>query len=1146
MFRRVEWTREQREAIDAGSGSLMLSAAAGSGKTTVLVERILQLLRRGADIDRMLVVTFTRAAAADMRAKLSEKLTQCAAEELETGGDGRLREQLLRLERAPIATLHAFCADFLRAHFDAAGVDPAFTVLDDTVSARLRSEALEETLEEAYSRMDDDLRALDYGRGPAGVRNLVSALMSQLESRPDPAAYVEASSGNVEALSERYFAELAAAARRSVREAMLFEREALLMPGCPPRYRDALTEDMEGQERLLEIGDCARLAEALASLKYARLRRARKGEEEGEEAETAEALRKKAKDTFKNIRLLKRDLARDAADLGAQEDQRRLLGALALEAMRRFGEKKAELSGLTFSDLEHRTLTALRDDALSAEMKRYYEYVFVDEYQDTSDIQEAIVNRVAREGGLFVVGDVKQSIYRFRQAEPRLFIEKYRRYRTNDGGRLLPLTCNFRSAPSILAFVNGIFERCMTGGDSEIEYDDLARLRSPSGESEEGPPVEILILTANGEPGETDEAILELKSAERQALLIAERIRALMREDPTLRYRDFAVLTRTKESGFGRMLPILLAAGIPAYGDGSAGYFDSPEITLAISLLRLIDDRRRDIELLGVLHSPLVGLDAEELARIRIKYPQVPYADAAAMKAASDDSDPAAVKLRAFFERLEGWRLLSGDVDLGVLTRRAVEESGLYAYASALPGGAQRLANLDRLVDKAAAFDREVSGSLRRFLQHTEHLRQKDDESAHLLGENDDVVRMMTVHKSKGLEFRVVFGAMLERQYRSQAQETLAFHRDLGYGFCLYDPVLRSRRVTVAQSAIVERSRCEDAAEEMRILYVLLTRARERLILTARVRDPEPAMSRWRALGLAPFASGCHLDLIMSAVLSTEREGRALRARVDLVPEASLIPVGEREKSAESSLDAIAASPEDADGDLAEEIAWRYPDSLSAHKPLKLTVTGLLREVQGPEVSEELVSRPAFLAESGASSATGAERGTAYHRCMQLADLDRLRALDPAQWTEEIVRQLNDFLARRLITGAQRSLVYPGRIAAFFASPTGARLLNAREIHREWPFNVLLKAREALTPPEAGPFGEEELMVQGTIDCCFLEDGEWILLDFKTDRSDDREALRQRYREQLGFYALALERLTGRPVRERLLVLLGSGEVLDV
>lgn len=1147
------WTEEQLRAIEARGDNILLSAAAGSGKTTVLVERVLRLIADdGADVGRMLVVTFTRAAASDMRSKLSRQLGERAA-----AGDERCREQLLKLDQANISTLHAFCSDFLRTNFESAGVDPAFRVLDDPMDARLRDEALDAALEEAYAAGGEALMALDYGRGPKGVRAAAELLLRRMEDRPDPRAWLGEAARCDELALSKWQDELKLDARRAIRTALVHIRHALALPGCPLNYQAAMQADLAALTDMLNLPDYDALHRALLDFRQASAARGKRDPNaDPEAAEAVKRLRESAKKALGDARIRDLPLLQARRDAEALSGEIETLSGIALRASELYEQAKAEHSGLTYADLEHRTLRALRDPAVARSMRERYDYVFVDEYQDTSDIQEVLVSALCRGDNRFMVGDVKQSIYRFRLAEPRLFLEKYEAYGRGEGGMLLPLTRNFRSRRGILDFVNLVFERVMTGGDVEITYDDMARLNPglPDADGGDGPDVDLLLVDADAEPEATEEddaseaGLLRLQAMEREGVVIARTIREMMAADPTLRYRDFAILTRSKAAAFSAMMPVMLAHGIPAFADGQSGYYESLEIRWLLSMLRLIENARRDVELIAMLRSPVVGLTADELASIRIAYRTVPYADAADAYA-REQSDDIAGKLGAFFARMDGWRLKAGSLGLGEFVRLVLDESGFYTYAGALPGGAQRQANLDQFVVSACGFDGEYSGSLTRFLFYTEHIRKRSDgDAAHLLGENDNVVRMMSVHKSKGLEFRVVFGAQLAKKYRNERSDApLVTHRDLGVGMNYFDPGLRTRRLTLPQAAILARQRREDAAEEMRILYVLLTRAQQKLVLVGTVKDADRAMKRWQALSAAPVAATSHLDLVMAARCAAEAEGLPLCSRLRVIPAASIrVQAGEAVDEAKALFEKVMAHPGDyANSDLDAWLAWQYPDPLGAERPLKLTASGLLREIEGPGQLPALVERPAFLS-GDAKRMTGAERGTAYHRCMQLLRLDALDGLSGEALTDAVARQLDDCANRRLLTDGQRQAVEPWRLSRFLEGDVGLRLRSAREVRREWPFNVMLPIDEALDPDEAGRFGHGELLVQGTIDCCFVEDGEWVLLDYKTDRTDDMDALRAHYDKQLKVYALALERITGMSVKQRTLCLLESGGTLEL
>ena len=468
-----KWTEEQRKAIELTEGNVLLSAAAGSGKTTVLVERVLRLIvERRADIDHILVVTFTRAAASDMRAKLSVRLGEYAE-----AGDERCREQLLKLDQASISTLHAFCADFLRLNFETAGVDPSFRIIDDAVDQRLRGQALDEAMEETYGGETDALISLDYGRGTRGVRAAAEILMKRMEDHPDPGVWLSDVSCLEEGTLLQWQDELKSEARRDIQIALIQLYHALGLPGCPANYDYAIRMDIPELERLLTLEDYDELYRALKGWKAVPATKMKRGSgSEPDAAEAVKRLREVAKRAIAGIRMQNLPLIQARKDAMALSGQIKFLAGIAMKASEKYMEAKAEQALLTYSDLEHFTLRALQDEELARATRQRFAYVFVDEYQDTSDVQEAVINAVCRGDNLFTVGDVKQSIYRFRLAEPRLFLEKYRAYGMGCGGSLLPLTRNFRSKRGILDFVNLVFQRLMTGGDSEIMYDALARL----------------------------------------------------------------------------------------------------------------------------------------------------------------------------------------------------------------------------------------------------------------------------------------------------------------------------------------------------------------------------------------------------------------------------------------------------------------------------------------------------------------------------------------------------------------------------------------------------------------------------------------------------------------------------------------------
>jgi len=1115
----MNWTDDQREAILSRGQDLLLSAAAGSGKTTVLVERVLSLIREGADVEQLLIVTFTRAAAADMRRKLTEELMARAEE------DPSFAPQLEKVERATVATIHSFCSDLLKDHFESAGVDPAFRILDDAELKQYEAQALSEAMEQAYAEGGEELEALLYGRTAKAVGNLALELYRFSLENPDPAGWLEAACG-VLPLSDgsAWFDELAKAARAMLRDARASLVYAMALtndPEGPAPYAAALSSDLEAIECMLRAPGYRELAEEAGRYKSKSLSPCKsKGERQEALQKQVKTLREAAKKLITDVRKLL------VPPEDALSDMRALSPALiALSGIaRRLGEEldalKAEKSALSYADLEHRAIRALKDERVVASLRARYQYVFVDEYQDVSDVQEAILKAVAAPGRLFMVGDVKQSIYRFRQADPTLFLEKYHRFKNHEGGLLVALKQNFRSRGTVLELVNRVFERVMTGGDAEIEYDDAARLR-PGARFEGGdPPVELHILERpDAEAAETAEA--ELTGGEREGQVIAARILSLV-GTPTfdarkgcerpLEYRDFVVLVRTR-AAIPAVEAMLTHAGVPVYADVAGGYFGALEVELALALLGVIENRRRDLELMAALRAPFGGLSSTDLADIRRAHPGSSFRDA--MLSRMRQNDALAAKLAAFEEKLDRWRALSRVLPLGRFTDLVLRESGAYAYAGGMPGGAARQANLDLLCDYASGYEGVQGGALNGFLSYVRDLKKVGDDmgAAHSLGEEDQVVRIMTIHKSKGLEFPVVIAAEMGRRLNAAGRrgEFLA-HRALGAGLRLNDQNLGSCRETLAQAAIEARLCREDYNEEMRILYVLLTRAIDRLILVGRV-SRKDARARFALCGGAGLRPMTYLEAVEPAA----------RAMGD----ACVIEW----HGAEAALEAPEAPPSEEapaedDEALRSAILWRYPYEARVMLPLKLTVSGLVREETGPRALPPLGRRPLFMTEEGPRAS---EYGTLTHNALMALDLPALRGLKGPALTAELVRQIAALKASGRLYGD----VEPGLIARFFEGATGKRLLQSPRVEREWPFNLRVDSKG------------ERLLVQGVIDCCFLEDGEWVLLDYKTDRADDPAALAERYRPQIEWYAKALAEITGIPVREKLICLLRAGMELN-
>lgn len=1148
----MRWTADQAKVITSRNRNLLVAAAAGSGKTTVLVERVMQLVEEGANIDEMLIVTFTRAASSDMREKFRKRFREIAGM-----GVPHAQEQLERLENASISTLHSFCTDVLRNHFEAAGVDPMFRIIDDAEDKQLTERALDEALENAYLTGGEAIDKLDFARGPMRVRSLIMDMHSFLKERPNPEAWFENALSLMDGDGEIWTKALEDAVREKLSGALALNDYAIHLaaqPEGPNHYVPALEADAEIIRNIMNA-PYRRMHTLISDFKQTTARSAKrvKAEDKTENmiylADTMTGVRKKVKtqvESAKKIVVLNADLSME--DIRQNKEIVIKLYEIARDLNDRLRVYKEKRCALTFNDLEHYTLRALSDPRVSESIKNRFSHVFVDEYQDTSDVQEAIVSKISRENNRFMVGDVKQSIYRFRQAEPKLFLEKYENYRLGGENELIVLKQNFRSRACVIDFVNHIFKRVMHGGASEIVYDEDAMLYQGREFEGEDDKVEVHIVdkSSTEEEDEDDGDVGELSDAEREGYVIARRIHELRRENPSLKYRDICILTRVRVNALSLIASVLSENGIPAYADASESYFDALEVMEIMSVLHLIVNRRRDIDLISVLRSPIVGLSTSDLAKIRARSKSGSFFDAA-----MENREENAL-LDTFFKKLDTWRILSRSMPAARLIRKIAAETGFYAYVGALPGGQQRQANIDMLCSRAQNYENTVGGSLPEFLEYAVLMRARGDgESAHILSENDDVVRLMTSHKSKGLEFPVVFVSLLGRKFRTQrADDKLTAHRDLGASLMRMDETLETMRDTIARRAIVEMEIRQDRAEELRVFYVALTRAQSRLILTGCVRNLDSAKTDWQIAKNHPDMYTSAMDIVGAAIMNcpgaeslgakAEKNAPEIKLHIHSVKNAS----AEENTASESVQNALSLLENAENGEgfsqtLHAALTWQYPNRDNIQAPVKLTASGITREITGAFEIPDIAERPKFLSEGGM---TANERGTAIHAFLRYVDYEKIEGLSGDELKTALGKQKLSMLERGLLSPVQGQAVILSSMAQFFASPVGLRIRNAELVRREWRFNLRMRASDAIenAPPTAN------VVIQGSIDLCFEEDGEWVLLDYKTDQTDDKEALKARYLPQLNLYARALRSITGKPVKEIIICLIRQNDAISI
>ena len=1096
----MQWTDEQRRVLETRGRSQMVSAAAGSGKTTVMTEYVTRRVMEGMGLERLCVVTFTRAAAEQMRQKIADKL-RAAAEENEA-----LRPELDKVEDAWISTVHALCGRIIRRYGAGAGLNAAGALLGDQEQANLWQEAFTEALSAGLQARMPGLELLIRlygGRDGSELLGRVSALRSLCCSRPEGMALAEEMLRKTCEKTPEDWQRLRQedlAGRLSPIRALLREALQAGEGGAVPEESLAVLREELAQ---LDAGQVPGFSGRLST------------KSKGFDAE-AKARVKSLRDLAKALagKLTGKDLLYD--DLSPVLPALSALVALTLDTDARYAAAKDARGGMDFTDLEQGALRIVRDPAMARELQAQFDLVLVDEYQDTNPVQEAILTAISRPNNLFTVGDGKQAIYRFRQADPAIFLA--RSALPDDENRVLHrLNANFRSSVPVVDFVNLVFSRAMTRERGGVAYDEsqalAARAEYPAGAGA----VSLLLAPAKGEDvgelGELDELSLQVQAAAR---FIRQRMGDPVYDTQARRYRpagygDFAVLLRKRKGRVAPVAQMLEACGIPACASGG-DWTEQPEIQETCDLLRLLDNRRRDMELLTCLHSAYGRLTLAELWEIRRAYPQGSFADAAELFAQSEGA--LAGRLRAFLNRMDGWREDAAVLPPDELIDRILEESGYYCAVGAMSAGENRQANLRLLVETASG----LAGSRYRGLYGL--LRYLDETAAsgsrvnaiQAQGAQAQTVQIVTIHGSKGLEYPIVLLLDMDAEMNAMPyrEDELQMDPDLGFG-CR---TLAGKRLvrSTAWKLLADKLRREDTSEEVRILYVALTRAMEQLVLVMN----EPTKSQLQKWLLPPEqavqAGDRYADWIMPVLLRC-RGAESLGGTPEYPVTVSVLSPAAQEQAVPEPILPPAGPP---DGALLEELNWQYPHVTGL--PAKMAATDSVGE---PDPGMTLPGR------SGRLSAR--ERGTLTHRVLE-------------HWMGSPEETLAAMAAAGLIRPQDRAEVETGWLERWMAHPLYARMQQSARVERELPFTLRLPARE-VTDTQA----DDPVMVQGVIDLAFVENGGWVLVDFKTgDVVPGREADYVRhYHPQLALYRKALTVLTGLPVREAGLYLLPNAKFVE-
>ena len=1270
----VNWTSKQQEVIDSRNRNLLVSAAAGSGKTAVLVERIIQMISEGdrpLDIDQLLVMTFTNAAAAEMRERIGAAVEQKLKERPE---DEHLWLQAALIPQAQITTIDSFCLNIIRSHYNSLDIDPAFRMGDEGELSLLRGDCMGEMLENCYDEADAEFARFveHFGRGKSdrGIEDVILQAWQFSQSHPWPGEWLASCQKELEEESILEMEEspwmvfLMEDVARQMEELSGQLGEALqvcLEENGPLAYEPMLISDrskIEAIGRAAATGSFEALYNSLQNMSFGRLASIRSKDIDGDKKAFVSACRDRVKKAVAKCRELYGQQSPEEVVESMRGTRTVIRELLRLTGMfdQAYRDAKRERNVLDFNDLEHLTLEVLyereetgdgeetvsrRPSQVADELSRQYEEILVDEYQDSNYVQEALITGISRERSghpnVFMVGDVKQSIYRFRLARPELFMDKYETYSRERGPRqMIELQQNFRSRESVLTSVNDVFYQIMTKNLGGITYTPETALypgakfeevsgktvldpeadAGKSGSREAAPvslkagtPTELLLVDTGADTlRQLDEDSLDYTAKELEARLIAGRIRQLVSEDQGIlvwdksrggyrraRYGDMVILLRSMSGWSEVFVNVLMNEGIPAFAQTRTGYFNTVEVETILSLLSVVDNPMQDIPLAAVMRSPIVGMDDEEMAWMMAVYKRnskkgqdrgvygawklwleegwitvglsgIPVKTAHSISFKSR-------RLSVLMERLRGE---ARHLPIHELLYRVYRESGYYDYVSAMPAGETRRANLDMLVEKAAAYESTSYKGLFHFVRYIEKLKKFDTDfgEASVAGEQDNTVRIMSIHKSKGLEFPVVFLAGLGKRFNKQdAYGQILLDADLGAAADFLDLELRVKAPTLKKQALKRRTELETMGEELRVLYVAMTRAKEKLIMTAADKSLENKLGKWKDIPLSqgqlPYtilasANSCLDWLLMAqpAIPASHMEMRQIQVKDLIGEEITRQIIRKMKKEDLLNLDGRRVYDAAFGTRLREVLEYEYPYESDIGLYAMVSVSELKKQSQIGRTEDAIGTDSGNLegialgelkaltgsrdmagsgpGESGEQKKTvsagpnrAALRGTAYHAVLEHIHFHEIHGL------AEVKPVVDKLLEGGFLDQEAHDFINPKVIWNFLSSPLGKRMAKAQSegrIHKEQQFIIGIPAREM------GLGDSDELvLIQGIIDAYLEEEDGLVLIDYKTDHvpeGDPKQGakmLAERYRVRLDYYERALTQLTGKHVKERII-----------
>ncbi len=1178
----VKWTKEQLQAIEKSGNNILVAAAAGSGKTAVLVERIInKIINEKIDIDKLLIVTFTNAAASEMREKILEALYEKIEEEPQ---NVHLQKQINLIGRASICTIDSFCLDVVKNNFYEIDISPNFRIADTAELELIKQETIEELFEEKYETEDKEflnlLETYTTYIGDEPLKELILNIYNFIQSTPFPIEWLEKQTlkYNLNNEIDNDFAQSVwgKIIINSVKEEILDAkvktqkvRDNIIRFDELKKYVLVLNEDINVLDNFLKLEKWDDIYNYSLSMTFEKWPVDRKIELEEKEIskEKRNEIRKQIK---KTLEIIDSNSKQANEDICYMYNTLNALKNIVIQYDKLLKQNKKEKNVVDFSDIEHMALNILlkKDEngkhiptQTALKYSNKFVEIAIDEYQDSNLVQESILTAISNKRNIFMVGDVKQSIYKFRQARPELFIEKYEKYNnanedeTNclDNETKIQLFKNFRSRKNILDTTNIIFKDIMSKELGDINYNEKEYLNLGASyeELENGiaANTDICVIDSkeNNPEEENDETIEEpIENIELEAKFVAKKIRQMLDSkklifdkkygNREITYKDIVILLRSTKDKANIFETELANLNIPVYSDTSLEYLNSIEIQVIMSLLKIIDNPMQDIPLVCVLRSIIGGFTDNELISIRLENKEkISFYEAMKRYAESNNQEKLSEKILNFFNKINSWKQEAQYLELDEFIWKIYNDTGYYNYVSAMPDGILRQANLKLLFEKAKQYEKASFKGLYNFINFIDKVRTSsgDLSSAKLIGENENVVRIMSIHKSKGLEFPVVFLCNSNKKFNVQdLNNQVLLHQDLGFGLTHIETDKKLQYSTLAKEAIKLKSKEEIISEEMRILYVALTRAKEKLIITGVQNDIEKQLKEKQELLniyldeekinkniLKKYKS--YLDWIELVYLKNKDFN--IMNFENIAKEEITKKVVDNQNINEVSLKNIKLEPnEHQTKEIKTKLEWQYQYLELSKLESKSSVSKIKQLANEDELSKQITKTPKFLKEKN-NILSGAQKGTLIHLCMQ-----KLNEKEDYTY-EKIEKLIEEMLFKNIITKIEADSIDINKILQFTKSNIWQELKKAKLVEKEKTFYISLPADYIYNNGL-----QDEILIQGIIDLFYInEQDELILVDYKTDYVKDEEELLEKYNKQLELYEMALEQSLNKKVSKK-------------